>query len=240
MAFVGTSVYLFLCQEFQGTPPIDSRPLDGQTWVRNAIEGRDMSQKRQADGLLAGLTGALVFLAFYLVLGTGLVVSLVVGVASWAAGFLLFSRKSPVVLAQETEVKEAVAEGRGRLAEIRALGKALKKPSVVALVDQVAEMAERVLTEVETNPKELKQARQFLSYYLDSTLKILTLYVDLGSQNLNDEKIQGSLSRVESLLMTLRDAFENQLKRLLSNDVMDLDTEIALLEQTIKMEGLGK
>lgn len=197
-----------------------------------------MAKTTRADGLLAGLLGAGLFLVFYLVLNTELVVSLAVGAASWGAGFLLFTRKETAVAAQESEVRQALNEGRKKLAEIRRFETIVIKPAVVAQVGQIATVVEKVLEEIEADPKELKQARQFLAYYLDATIKILNLYVGLGSQNLADEKIQGSLTRVEGLLTTLRDAFENQLKRLLSNDVMDLDTEISLLEQTIRMEGL--
>ena len=59
-------------------------------------------------------------------------------------------------------------------------------------------------------------------------------------ENVEDDDIRKSLAKVETMLQTIRDAFEKQLGRLLSDDAMDLDAELATLEQTIKMEGLGK
>jgi 5-bromo-4-chloroindolyl phosphate hydrolysis protein len=75
---------------------------------------------------------------------------------------------------------------------------------------------------------------------LDSTINILNKYVELSAQDIEDEDIKKSLAKAETMLQTIRDAFEKQLGRLLSNDAMDLDAELATLEQTIKMEGLGK
>lgn len=98
---------------------------------------------------------------------------------------------------------------------------------------------EKILAEIRRDPADLKRSRQFLSYYLDATINIITKYATLSSQRVDDESIGESLSRTERMLDTINLAFEKQLARLLSNDVMDLDTELTLLEKTIEMEGLG-
>lgn len=199
-----------------------------------------MAENRTSDGLLSGLLGAAVFLLFFLALDVGPWVSAALALGAWGAGFFLFSRKKPDVVAQESELRNTLTEGRRKLAEIRRFEKAMDKVTVANAVSEIATVTEKILTSIEEDASQIKQARQFLTYYLDSTIKILGLYVDLGSQDLADDGIQKSLARVEALVLTLKETFEKQLARLLSNDVLDLDTEISLLEQTIKMEGLGK
>ena len=73
----------------------------------------------------------------------------------------------------------------------------------------------------------------------DSTITILEKYEKLTANPVRDDKIKTSIARVEAMLDTIDKAFEKQLANLLSNDVMDLDAELALLESTINMEGLG-
>jgi hypothetical protein len=63
---------------------------------------------------------------------------------------------------------------------------------------------------------------------------------DKKHSEIRDPGIQASLARVEGMLGTLKDAFEAQLAKLLSNDVMDLDSALQTLKQAIEMEGLGK
>ena len=68
----------------------------------------------------------------------------------------------------------------------------------------------------------------------------MTMFSELAAKNVNDVAIQTALAKVETMLGTIRDAFEKQLAKLLSGEVMDLDVELNLLQQTINMEGLGK
>jgi len=42
----------------------------------------------------------------------------------------------------------------------------------------------------------------------------------------------------KSVLVTIRQAFEKQLEKLLADDVLDLDTEIEFFKKVIKTEGL--
>jgi 5-bromo-4-chloroindolyl phosphate hydrolysis protein len=96
------------------------------------------------------------------------------------------------------------------------------------------------LDTIQEDPTKLKPSQQFLNYYLDATVNILTKYVDLAGKDVRDAEIQKSLLKVETTLITIKDAFDKQLAKLLSNDAMNLDVEIQVLEQTINSEGLGK
>jgi len=65
-------------------------------------------------------------------------------------------------------------------------------------------------------------------------------YVSLSSKNVSSEEMQALLTRAEDSLDTIKSAYDKQLEQLLENDVMDLDTELEVLERTIRMEGLGE
>lgn len=110
---------------------------------------------------------------------------------------------------------------------------------VPAKIAALCRTVDKILAEIRRDSDDLKRARQFLSYYLDSTITILEKYEKLIANPVRDEKIGASIERVEAMLDTIGKAFEKQLANLLSNDVMDLDAELALLENTINMEGLG-
>ncbi len=77
-----------------------------------------------------------------------------------------------------------------------------------------------------------------MDYYLNSTIQILSKYVELTAHKLKDENIEKSLIRVESMLESLKAAYSKQFARLLTNDVSSLDVELNLLENMLKAEGL--
>lgn len=199
-----------------------------------------MNKKTTADGLLAGIAGAVVFLVFYLLVDIGLVFSLILGVAAFVGGFFLFERKRPEVIEKENDLKSSLDAGDKKLSEIRALERKIQKPSMLSKMKEIEDLIEKILVDIKRDPAKLHNARQFLDYYLDATIQILTKYVEISSQNVKDSSIQASLTKVEGILGTIKDAFDAQLAKLLSNDVMDLDSTVQTLKQTIEMEGLGK
>jgi 5-bromo-4-chloroindolyl phosphate hydrolysis protein len=208
-------------------------------WYTNSGDAL-MSRKTTSDGLLAGVLGAAVFAVFFLVVEVGLVASLLLSLGAFVGGFFLFVRKSPEIADRETDLRLSLDAGEKRHAEIKTLARRIRKPSVLSRIKEIDLAVEKILGVIRKDPSKLRAARQFLDYYLDATIKILTRYVDISSQDLKDAAIQASLARVEGMLGTIKDAFDAQLAKLLTDDVMDLDVALETLKQTIEMEGLGK
>lgn len=192
------------------------------------------------DWLLAGALSAGAFLATYLFIDIILPVSLVIAALFLVAGLFIFRRARPEIEDKEADLESSLAEGERKLAGIEALRRQVRDRTTGEKIDAIAETVRKILAEVKRDPGDLKRARQFLSYYLDATTTILDKYVKLSAQDVDDQGIRDSLARAAAMLDTIGAAFGKQLARLLTNDVMDLDTELALLEKTIKLEGLGE
>lgn len=199
-----------------------------------------MDKEKTTDGLLSGTLAAGLFLFFYIFIDIGLLASVLIAIGGFGAGAFLFSRNNPKQIEADNDLKIALSEGSKKLLDIKRFEKLIKKSSVVGVVKEIEDLVARILDDIQKDPEnDLRPARQFLTYYLDSTVTILNKYVELSAQDDHDS-VQAALARVEKMLVTIRDAFEKQLGKLLTNDVMDLDTELSLLEQTINAEGLGK
>ncbi len=200
-------------------------------------------KRSNPDWILAGVLAGAGFLVSFIIVNLALPVSLVISGLCLAAGTQFFRRqaKLPAVpgAVDAADLEAALAEGTRKLEIIRTLGKRLASRSAGEKVAGLCETVGEILAEIRRDPDDLKRARQFLSYYLDSTITILEKYEKLTANAVRDEKIETSIARVEAMLDTIGMAFEKQLANLLSNDVMDLDAELALLENTIHMEGLG-
>jgi 5-bromo-4-chloroindolyl phosphate hydrolysis protein len=197
-------------------------------------------KKMESDGILAGVLGAAVFVVFFLVIDIGIVFSLLLGAAAFIGGFFLFERKKPADIDRENDLKQAIEIGDKNLLTIKSLEKRIRKGLVVSKVKEIDTIFESILLDIKKDPAKLHNSKQFLDYYVPSTIKILSKYIDISSQNVSSTSIKASLTKVEGMLDTIRDAFDAQHARILSNDVMDLDTEIKTLDQTINMDGLGK
>ena len=196
-------------------------------------------------GIVAGIVAGAIFLVFLVLLNLSWIVALVVAIVGYGGALLLLSdargRRTTVVYPQgitaET-VNRAIEEGRAQVQEIRRSAAAVPKADVRQKIEALCASAERIFDDLPKDPKDVPAARQFLTYYLDATGKIVRRYSELASVPAKSTQIKDTLAKVESSFDLIQLAFDRQLSRLLQDDVLDLDSEIALLEKTISMENL--
>jgi 5-bromo-4-chloroindolyl phosphate hydrolysis protein len=200
------------------------------------------SAKGGTNWIGAGIVAAVLFAALLFITGN-LALAAAGGGAGLIAGLLIFkpSPKPDMNLSLSGITPEMVAEalrdGRVQVANLRAIGQRITNPVVQFKVKQISDVADKILEDIKKDPGDLKAARPFLNYYLDSTVKILERYAELSAKKILDKDVQISLKRVEALLDSIRLAFHKQLAKLLENDMLDLDTEMSVLEKTIQLDG---
>jgi 5-bromo-4-chloroindolyl phosphate hydrolysis protein len=168
------------------------------------------------------------------------------GAASLIAGLLIFApaktRKPHRIEMHgvtQSDLEEALALGTAKVEELKEATAQIRSKEVRSKAEDVADLAHRIIEDVEKDPRDLKRARQFLNYYMDTTIKIVRRYVSLSEQGVRSAEIRASMRKVEEVLDTLKSAFARQLAILFEDDVMDLDAELEVLERTIKLEGLA-
>ena len=105
-------------------------------------------------------------------------------------------------------------------------------------VQGIRDEAVKILTEMERDPADVKTARFFLSYYFETTVKILSKYLELSEHKPASPEVRAALEKVEDSLSVIRGAFAKQHTMMLANDIMSLDAEIEVMKKSIKMEGL--
>ena len=88
------------------------------------------------------------------------------------------------------------------------------------------------------HPEKLKQIRQFLNYYLPTTIKLMEQYVTLQNQSVKTENITDGMQKIEDLLDKVIVAFQRQLDALFESDVVDITADIRVMEQMMASEGL--
>jgi len=203
---------------------------------------------KKSKGMLSVCAGALagvIFLLFLFALELGLWLSLAASVAGFIAVHLIFRKKEGEVTVHlgggvsDRLLKDTLEEGAVRMRELDKYARMIEDRGVREKVGAIREVVAKIYKNFKQDPKDIKTARQFLSYHIDATIKIVRRYAELASRNSGSAEITLTLKKVESLLDTIKKAFEKQLDILLRDDVLDLDTEIKLMENTIKMEGLG-
>ena len=136
------------------------------------------------------------------------------------------------------ELDKVVKDGKLALSEMRRLDDAIADPGVSADIVRLSQVSEKIFQAVRDDPEKLPQIRQFMNYYLPTTLKLLNAYDRMSGAGVSGENIDGTKSKVEDMLKTIVRAFEKQLDALYGSDALDISTDIQVMETLLAREGL--
>ena len=98
-------------------------------------------------------------------------------------------------------------------------------------------MIERLRSDKDPENREM-QLEQFLDYYLPTTVKILDSYRRIEKQELKGENALETKKRISETLPIIRKAFEKELDNMYKNEMLDITTDIDVLESLLAQEGL--
>lgn len=131
--------------------------------------------------------------------------------------------------------RDMIVRGRAQIAAMQQLAIATKKESVRESVKSICASTEEIFSMFEAAPHKAALARGFVDYTLTRTVNILQSYQALSNRRLGSA--QETLEKTESLLAMIEQSFRDQVARLLSEDVADLDSEIEILKTRLEVEG---
>jgi len=140
---------------------------------------------------------------------------------------------------EEESVQQAAAREDDILREIRQVNDEIPDEAMSAKIDRIEEITGKILSYQKTHPNKEGQLRTFLNYYLPTTLKILRAYAQLDAQGIEGENISAAKKRIEDMMDQVVSGFEKQLDKLFQDDAMDITSDVEVLENMLKKDGLS-
>ena len=105
-------------------------------------------------------------------------------------------------------------------------------------ISRLEAVSTKIFEQAKADPEKLPQMRKFMDYYLPTSLKLLNTYAELDKQGVEGENITESKHRIERTMDTLVKAFETQLDKLFASDALDVSTDIDVMENMLRADGL--
>ena len=139
----------------------------------------------------------------------------------------------------EETPQEAAAREDDILREIRQVNDQIPDAVMSAKIDRIEEITGKILKYQKSHPNKEGQLRSFLNYYLPTTLKILRAYAQLDAQGIEGENISAAKKRIEDMMDQVVYGFEKQLDKLFQDDAMDITSDVEVLENMLKKDGLS-
>ena len=129
-------------------------------------------------------------------------------------------------------------EGQTAVRRIQELNDAIPDYRMSAKLKQIEILTASILDQVAKKPDKLPEVRQFMNYYLPTTIKLLEQYGNLQDVGLQGENIQTGMERIEGMLDKVIVAFQKQLDGLFARDLVDITADIRVMEQMLAQNGL--
>ena len=202
-----------------------------------------MMRKETVRSILCGLTAGALFLGVFLGMGWNFFVSVFLA-AGLLAGLLLITKPREIPGKLPLDMRPDGAYLEKRLEEAREDFESIRQ-SVEKIQDQgLRENSERlyktssnILAYLEKNPDKISGAGRFIDYYQDTASSLLKKYVELQNSGLGTPEAINLKENTKKAICMLNKAFEQQFQRMMRNELMDMDVEIQMIENMMKMEG---
>ena len=135
-------------------------------------------------------------------------------------------------------VDQLVRHGQEMIAKIRDENSQIPDPVLSKKIDELESISNQIFLTVTDKPEKAPQIRRFMDYYLPTVLKMLTNYRKLGEREVTGENAEKTKKSVEDAMDIVLEAFKKQHDQLYQRDMLDVTTDISVLETLMKQDGL--
>lgn len=190
------------------------------------------------------LVGTAIFAACWQFTVLGFLLSSVAGVAGMmllGSALKLYDRtkrkREESRPAPEKAAGDLVRDGMEKLRQISNTTRMIQSNDVAAKIREFCKVGVEIFDYIKKNPGKINKVKQFTNYYLDATKKIIEQYVELSGRRDRTPEIEQALQKVEGMLDLIKQTFDRQMANLLEDNLLDINTELTVLKNTMKMEG---
>ena len=148
--------------------------------------------------------------------------------------------EKPVVNVSYGEKVDAVlASGNETVARLEELKGQTKDEAIKEKISELILITQKIMQDAIDDPSDIPQIKKFFSYYAPTTIKLLTSYDRLDSQEIEGENIDKSKKNISEMLDVAIEAYKKRLDSLFEDQALDIETDIDVFNQMLEREGLG-
>ena len=144
---------------------------------------------------------------------------------------------SGIHLTGDKTADQVITSGLEMLATIRRENAAIPDQELTELMNNLTIKCEQIFRTVSECPSKAPQVRKFMNYYLPTTLKMLTTYRTMSQRGVSYGEMQEARETTVRALTMILSACQKQIDNLHRENMLDMSTDIDVLEQMLKRDG---
>lgn len=138
-----------------------------------------------------------------------------------------------------SELDEVLTSAMAYMSELTALDVAITNERIDGPVQELVSICRQIFDYIRKNPAKVRQLRQFMDYYLPTTINLLKNYDELSRERFKGENIKKAMAKIEDTMLTVVQAFRKELNDLYQDQAMDISVDIEVLQNMMEQEGIG-
>ena len=131
-----------------------------------------------------------------------------------------------------------VEKGQEMMAQIREENEKIPDAELTDQMNRLDDVSSRIFHTVAEQPGKAPQIRRFMDYYLPTTLKMLQGYRKMEERHVSGQEAQATRTQIRRAMDVVLKAFDKQLNALYHDDMLDLSTDIDVMETMLRQDGL--
>ena len=144
---------------------------------------------------------------------------------------------SRIPLTGDAAADAVITKGQEIVDTIRRENAAIPDPRLSSQMESICEKCEQIFRSVSESPSKAPQVRKFMNYYLPTTVKILTNYRTMQNRGVSFQELTNARDTTVRGLNMILTACQKQIDNLHKENLMDISTDIDVLEQMLKRDG---
>jgi hypothetical protein len=126
------------------------------------------------------------------------------------------------------------------LKELNELSLAITNEKMLIPVGEILSVTRQIFAFVEKHPEKLKQIRQFMNYYLPTTIKLLGSYRDFSREQVKGANITEAMAKIENSMSGIVETFRHELDGLYMDKAVDIAVDIDVMLAMMRQHGIDQ
>ena len=132
---------------------------------------------------------------------------------------------------------QVITTGQDMLATIRKENAAIPDQELTEQMNNLSIKCEQIFRTVSESPSKAPQVRKFMNYYLPTTLKMLANYRTMQERGVSYGEMKEARDTTVHGMNLILTACQKQIDNLHRDNMLDISTDIDVLEQMLKRDG---
>ena len=138
----------------------------------------------------------------------------------------------------QKELLQILTEGKTFVNKIHTLNDEILGEDISIQLEQMEGILSSIFEVVKRKPEKRAELRKLMQYYLPMTIKVVMSYRDFENETVPSEQLEEGKKEIKETLEKVINAFVTLREKLFQEDVLDVTTDLDVLEAMMAQEGL--